>query len=149
MGLAGGLPADSSLWRSRDFREFLSRFASPAGAGARTVTGIEIGPRGAAVGPIAARSRRLDHLYAGGSGVQSFRTRLERKTNKNRVLCTEDGEGGSGVTLSCGPSVKLAIYAGTLVGFGGNHVEASENIDTWIEADVGATSGHVGGDGNA
>ena len=83
---------------------------------------------------------------------------------RNEVLATPEGlavtlddviferneeAGGTGVALAACPAPELEVDAASFMAIGADDVESAQFGDTRTEADVGATSGHIGGDGDS
>ena len=60
----------------------------------------------------------------------------------------DEKAGVAGVTLASGAAPELIIDAAGIVPFGADHVKPADAGDAFAQLDVGAASGHVGGDGD-
>ena len=67
---------------------------------------------------------------------------------QQRVFQAEHEQGGARIALAAAAAHELVVDAAGFVALGADDIEAAQRDHAGAEADVGATAGHVGGDGD-
>jgi hypothetical protein len=110
---------------------------------------------GGALGGVLGETQGAESDGAGGGeigleGLLDFGADQRREEALEEfVFQAEKALGYAGFALAGAAAEQLAIDAAGIVAFGGDDAEAAEFDDAFVEANVGAATGHVGGDGDA